>query len=113
MDVDDADFTRQWHIISPAALAMYIILQLFISLKILECRLEEPFAPWIINVAISVFTCFLLAALSQKMGSFYLQAWAKKESGKTLPACISLFLLENLTSMMHTFFFYLTMKELE
>jgi hypothetical protein len=71
--------SRQWYVVLPSSLALYVIVQCVISRNATECRLVEPYAPWTHTAAVAVLSCYGVSVIYYIANGISVDCWAQRE----------------------------------
>ena len=71
--------SRQWYLVLPSSLVLYVVAQCVISRSATTCDLVEPFAPWTHTSAVAVLACYGLSVIYYIANGISVDCWAQRE----------------------------------
>lgn len=78
-DCGETLISRQWYLVLPSSLVLFIILQCVITGSATVCNVVEPFAPWTHTSAVAVLACYGLSVIYYIANGFSVDCWAQRE----------------------------------
>ena len=71
--------SRQWHVVLPSSLVLYVVVQCAISRSATACDMVEPYAPWTHTSAVAVLACYGLSVIYYIANGMSVDCWAQRE----------------------------------